>query len=43
MNDLTLIRLQVVLAMLQEDAELARLVKALLKFYFPSGDGGENG
>jgi hypothetical protein len=33
-GDLTLIRLQLVLAMLQEDSELARLVRLVCKYYF---------
>jgi hypothetical protein len=37
MNDLTLIRLQLVLAMLQEDAELAKLVRLVCKYYFEGG------
>jgi hypothetical protein len=34
MNDLTLIRLQLVLAMFQEDSGLARLVRLICKYYF---------
>jgi hypothetical protein len=34
MDDLTLFRLQLVLAMLQEDSELARLVRLIYKYYF---------
>ena len=33
-DDLTLVRLQVVLAMLQEDSELAKLVRLICKYYF---------
>jgi hypothetical protein len=34
MNGLTLFRLQLVLAMLQEDPELAKLVRLVCKYYF---------
>jgi hypothetical protein len=34
-EDLTFVRLNIVLAMLCEDKRLVKLVKALLQFYFP--------
>jgi hypothetical protein len=34
MNDLTLVRLQLVLAMLQEDPGLAKLLRLVCKYYF---------